>query len=143
MSLRSSNSCRLSFQVSAPPITRVWKKETPPGKRPGGPYTWIGWVAHSPRQPELTPSTDVLLFAARYAFLDPLDLLPTTGALVSVDAVQLLHGQLRKRIVLVHEYAQGSRLAAHVEAAGRHRDLHGIELRASIDAVVLVRKKFT
>src|SRR5258708_22404661 len=46
---------------------------------------------------ELPPGADVLVGAARHG-LDPLHLLPAAGALVAVNAVELLERELRERI---------------------------------------------
>ncbi len=77
---------------------------------------------------ELPPLADVRVGAAR-PFRGELVVvvgdLPAAGSLGAEDALELVHGDLVQRVVLVDHDRPGEERAALLVAAGRHRDLGG------------------
>ena len=76
------------------------------------------------REPELAPRADVLLGSARVARHEHFAVLfVAAGALRAENAVQLLHGEARDRVVLVHEDDRSPAASARrVPRAGRDHD---------------------
>ena len=73
-------------------------------------------------QPELSPSTDVLLGPTRFGGR-PLESTHARCAFGSEDAVELLYREPCDRIVLVHEDDRAVGFALDVKSAGSDRDL--------------------
>jgi len=92
-------------------------------------------------QAELAPGADVLLRAAGRVGL-PHEAVVAAGALGAEDPVELTHGELRERIVTVHEDDQPVAAALHVKRAGGHRDFHGPVAECLVEREILRENRF-
>src|SRR5439155_3616588 len=84
-----------------------------------------GLVLPLASEAELTPGTDVFLLSAR-RLRPPAGAVPSTQPLRTEDAVELIHGDMRERVVLVHDDAVAGLPAGNVVRAVSHFVLDGI-----------------
>src|SRR5205823_5837726 len=75
-------------------------------------------------EPELSPSAEILLRPARPLW-PPAGAVPTAQPLRTEDAIELLHGEVREGVVLVHDDAVAGLPAGDVVGTRRQLDLDG------------------
>ena len=85
---------------------------------------------------ELSPGADVLLLPAR-PLRPPAGAVPPAKPLRTEDAVELLHGEVCERVVLVHDDAVAGLPAGDVVRTGRQLDLDGRTVLVALEHLLL------